>query len=190
VGTDAKAAEPDTTLGPLTVLLVEDEPSVARLTATWLKKMGCVVIASTNGREADTLASEISAPIDLLLADVMLPGMRGPVLAGAIRRRHPETAVLFTSGYSPELVSELFAEHVDTAMLLRKPYTAAQSAPRSDSPWRARRRRLRPRKRRLSRCSSRDRRILSSGGRPLAPCSEGGEDRGRGQGRARLGIPP
>jgi two-component system cell cycle sensor histidine kinase/response regulator CckA len=126
VGTDAKAAEPDTTLGPLTVLLVEDEPSVARLTATWLKKMGCVVIASTNGREADTLASEISAPIDLLLADVMLPGMRGPVLAGAIRRRHPETAVLFTSGYSPELVSELFAEHVDTAMLLRKPYTAAQ----------------------------------------------------------------
>ena len=49
-----------------------------------------------------------------------------PVLAGAIRRRHPETAVLFTSGYSPELVSELFAEHVDTAMLLRKPYTAAQ----------------------------------------------------------------
>jgi DNA-binding NarL/FixJ family response regulator len=56
----------------------------------------------------------------------MLPGMRGPVLAGAIRRRHPETAVLFTSGYSPELVSELFAAHVDTAMLLHKPYTAAQ----------------------------------------------------------------
>ena len=124
--TDAKAAEPDTTLGPLTVLLVEDEPSVARVTATWLKKMGCGVITSTNGREADALASEISAPIDLLVADVMLPGMRGPVLAGAIRRRHPETAVLFTSGYSPELVSELFAEHVDTAMLLRKPYTAAQ----------------------------------------------------------------
>jgi DNA-binding response OmpR family regulator len=126
MSTDAKTEETPAELGPLTVLLVEDEPSVARVTALWLKKMGCNVIGATDGREADKLASERSVPIDLLLADVMLPGMRGPVLAGAIRRRHPETAVLFTSGYSPELVSELFAEHVDTAMLLRKPYTAAQ----------------------------------------------------------------
>jgi hypothetical protein len=47
-------------------------------------------------------------------------------LAVAIRRIHHETAVLFTSGYSPELVSELFASHLDTALLLKKPYTKAQ----------------------------------------------------------------
>jgi DNA-binding response OmpR family regulator len=112
----------------MTVFLVEDDLAVAALTAAWLRALSFEVIVSNDGREAGALASRLTAPLDLLLTDVMLTGMRGPVLAGAVRSHHPEMAVLFTSGYSPELVGEIFASHIDTALLLHKPYTADQLA--------------------------------------------------------------
>ena len=111
-----------------TVLLVEDDLAVAKATSAWLRKLGYEVLVSHDGKSACDLAANRSQPIDLLLTDVMLPGMRGPVLAGVIRARHPEMAVLFSSGYSPELVGELFTAHTNTAMLLRKPYNAKQLA--------------------------------------------------------------
>lgn len=110
----------------LSVLLVEDDPGVAQVAATWLRKLHCDVTVAGSGTEAEKIAAQHKEPLDLLVADVMLPGMRGPALAGAVRRHHHETAVLFTSGYSPELVSELFASHLDKAILLNKPYTKAQ----------------------------------------------------------------
>ncbi len=112
----------------ITVLLVEDDLAVARITASWLRKLGYQVLVSNDGRSACDVAAKRHEPIDLLLTDVMLPGMRGPVLAGVIRARHPEMAVLFSSGYSPELVGELFTAHTNTAMLLRKPYNSGQLA--------------------------------------------------------------
>ena len=112
----------------MTVFLVQDDLAVAALTATWLRALNFEVIVSNDGSNAGALASRLTAPIDLLLTDVILTGMRGPVLAGAVRRHHPEMAVLFTSGYSRELVGEIFASHIDTALLLHKPYTADQLA--------------------------------------------------------------
>jgi DNA-binding response OmpR family regulator len=111
-----------------TVLLVEDDLSVAAVTEVWLRALGFNVIVSHDGREASVLASARSERIDLLLADVMLPGMHGPMLAGAVRSSHPEMAVLFSSGYSPELVGEIFASNTNAALLLHKPYNAAQLA--------------------------------------------------------------
>ena len=113
---------------PPTVLLVENDVAVASTTAVWLRELGFEVVVSHGGREAAALAAGMLAPLALLLTDVVLPKMRGPALAGAIHARHPETAVLFTSGYSPELVSEVFASGTDQAPLLRKPYTAEQLA--------------------------------------------------------------
>ena len=110
----------------ISVLLVEDDPAVAQVAEAWLRKLHCDVTVARDGREAEDIAARRKAPLDLLVADVMLPGMRGPALAGVVRRHHHETAVLFTSGYSPELVSELFASHLDTALLIKKPYTKAQ----------------------------------------------------------------
>jgi two-component system cell cycle sensor histidine kinase/response regulator CckA len=115
-------------LRQMTVLLVEDDLQVAKVTSNWLRKMGYHVLVSHDGKSACDLAAKRTATIDLLLTDVMLPGMRGPVLAGVIRARHPEMAVLFSSGYSPELVGELFTAHTNTAMLLRKPYNSKQLA--------------------------------------------------------------
>jgi DNA-binding response OmpR family regulator len=112
----------------MTVFLVQDDLALAALTATWLRALNFEVIVSNDGSNADALASRLTGPIDLLLTDVILTGMRGPVLAGAVRRHHPEMAVLFTSGYSRELVGEIFASHIDTTLLLHKPYTADQLA--------------------------------------------------------------
>ena len=113
---------------PRTVFLVEDDLAVAALTAIWLRALNFEVIVSNDGPNAVALASRLTGPIDLLLTSVTLTGMHGPVLAGAVRSHHPEMAVLFTSGYSSALVGEIFASHIDTTLLLHKPYTADQLA--------------------------------------------------------------
>src|ERR1035437_499382 len=113
---------------PMTVFLVQDDLAAAALTATWLTAFNFEAIVSPEVPNAAGVASRLTGSIDLLLTDVILTGMRGPVLPGAVRSHHPEVAVLFTSGYSPELVGEIFASHIDTAFLLHKPYTAAQLA--------------------------------------------------------------
>jgi two-component system NtrC family sensor kinase len=81
-----------------------------------------------NGTEAGALAASRAEPFDLLLTDVVLPGMSGSELAALVHRHHPETAILYASGYS--------AEHVDSvvsgpeAPLLEKPYSLEQLASR------------------------------------------------------------
>jgi two-component system, cell cycle sensor histidine kinase and response regulator CckA len=106
----------------LSVLLVDDDPSVVDLTSTYLRAAGYRVVSAGNGRDALGVAQGLGEPIDVMVIDVMLPGMSGPVLAGAMRKLHPESAVLFTSGYSPELVAEISAPHTTNAIVLRKPF--------------------------------------------------------------------
>ena len=130
MGAKSSEKRPGTGSRGLTVLLVEDDPNVAATTAEWLRRLDYEVIVRANGKEACELAEKRIEPIDLLLSDVMLPGMRGPVLAGALRTSHPEMAVLFTSGYSPELLGEMFSSTMETALLLYKPYTSEQLASR------------------------------------------------------------
>jgi two-component system, cell cycle sensor histidine kinase and response regulator CckA len=126
MGSEDTSARPAGQSRPLTVLLVEDDPGVSVVTETWLRKADFEVIVCSDGRQAEALAASRTEPIDVLIADVMLPGMRGPILAGAVHRRHPEVAVLFTSGHSPELVGELFTSNVEKALLLHKPYNKVQ----------------------------------------------------------------
>ncbi len=123
---DESAEAPDN--GRISVLLVEDDAAVLAVTSAWLHSLGYEVLVCSDGRAADALGSRRRAPIDVLLTDVMLPGMRGPAVATAIRRRHPEAAVIYTSGYSPELVGEMFAFDSCSAPLLHKPYTRDQLA--------------------------------------------------------------
>ena len=81
-----------------------------------------------NGTEAGALAASRSEPFDLLLTDVVLPGMSGSELAALVHRHHPGTAILYASGYSPEHVDSVV--NGPQAPLLEKPYSLEQLASR------------------------------------------------------------
>lgn len=99
-----KSAENENTAsshtGPRTVLLVDDEPAVRRVTAEFLEMSGYKVIAAGSGMEALELAQACFDPIHLLLTDLSMPLMDGRQTAEKISRLHPETAVLYMSGNS------------------------------------------------------------------------------------------
>gem|GEM_PF-366094 len=91
--------------GSETVLLVEDEQMVRTLAIRLLKKMGYNVIDASNGRKALEIVSEMKDRIDLLMTDVVMPGMNGRQLAEKLKEIHPETKVLFTSGYTENIIA-------------------------------------------------------------------------------------
>lgn len=91
--------------GNETVLLVEDELMVRNLAVRLLGKMGYRVIEAANGKDALKLASDFSEKIDLLMTDVVMPGMNGRQLSENLKEIHPETKVLFTSGYTENIIA-------------------------------------------------------------------------------------
>ncbi len=103
-----------------TILVVEDEPPLRRLVVSVLAAAGHQVLEAVNGYEAIALA-EGHERIDLLLTDVIMPGITGPDVAARLRSRRPELAVLYMSGYDNELIDQKALER--TASFLPKPFT-------------------------------------------------------------------
>jgi CheY-like chemotaxis protein len=105
-----------------TVLLVEDEDLVRSLAKRVLEKKGYRVFVAPCGAEALDLFPTIPARVDLVVTDVMMPGMGGRELAGRLRDRQPGLRVLFMSGYTADEVLrqgiETEAEH-----FIQKPFT-------------------------------------------------------------------
>jgi CheY-like chemotaxis protein len=95
---------PDTPRGTETVLLVEDEESVRELAHAMLKRLGYTVLCATNGGEALMLVKNYDEPIDLLMTDVVMPGINGRELAERMSIARPAIKVLFTSGYTENVV--------------------------------------------------------------------------------------
>lgn len=115
---------PEAPLG--TILVVEDQPEVRQFTAGALRSHGYTVLEAANGRDALALAETCLASIDLLLTDVIMPGMGGTELASALQReREPgrPLAVLYISGYTEGAISRDGVLLVN-AMLLDKPFTS------------------------------------------------------------------
>jgi two-component system cell cycle sensor histidine kinase/response regulator CckA len=86
--------------GQDTILLVEDEDPVRAFAARALRLRGYNVLEASGGDAALELVRNHPRPIDLLVSDVVMPGMDGPTLARASRRLRPEMRVLFMSGYA------------------------------------------------------------------------------------------
>ncbi|BFU44521.1 PAS domain S-box protein [Krasilnikovia sp. MM14-A1004] len=105
------------------VLLAEDDSEVCQIAARILRAHGYRVTEAPDGRAA--LAHLAEQPFDLLLSDVIMPGMSGIQLADAVRREHPTVAVLLVSGYSAESaeVRRLLATGTP---IVYKPFTAEE----------------------------------------------------------------
>jgi signal transduction histidine kinase/ActR/RegA family two-component response regulator len=88
--------------GEVTVLLVEDEPEVREVTRIVLERAGFTVLPAENGREAVSICHKHSGPIDALLTDVVMPGMRGPEVADRVRKLRPDIRVTYMSGYADD----------------------------------------------------------------------------------------
>lgn len=109
------------------ILLVEDEPAVRALATTVLRRAGHDVIVAASGDEALRALAAMPVRPELLLTDVMMPGLTGPELAARIRSTDPEIRVLFMSGYAQDALDEggalegdgFVAKPFDPATLLR-----------------------------------------------------------------------
>jgi two-component system, cell cycle sensor histidine kinase and response regulator CckA len=88
-----------------TILLVEDEQGVREATAEYLKQRGYTVLTANGGPQALTLANQFNGTIHLMLTDVVMPQMSGHELSEKITIIHPETRVVFMSGYANNLLS-------------------------------------------------------------------------------------
>jgi two-component system cell cycle sensor histidine kinase/response regulator CckA len=108
-----------------TVLLVEDEQALRKLTRRMLQDMGMTVLEAKDAFEAIEIAKQTETSIDLLLTDVVMPGMSGRALAEALSPIRPELRVLYMSGYSDGVMAQQGIMEAGIT-ILRKPFTKDQ----------------------------------------------------------------
>jgi PAS domain S-box-containing protein len=113
--------------GTETVLLVEDEAGVRALAAEGLRALGYTVLEAPRGDAGVRLAQAHAGPIDLVLTDVVMPGLGGAQVVEAVRQRHGGARVLFMSGYTDDAVVR-HGVLEDGAEFIQKPFTPAQLA--------------------------------------------------------------
>jgi len=118
--TDTELFECREVRGSETVLVVEDDESVRECSVEFLSSVGYQVLAAASGEEAVALAARHKGKIDLMLADVVMPGVNGTKLALSLAETRPDMKVLFVSGHGGTVAR---LKGVETgALFLEKPY--------------------------------------------------------------------
>lgn len=106
----------------ITILLVEDEPTILEMSRSMLQIFGYTVISAGSPQEALKKSLEHSGKIDLLITDVIMPEMNGRELSKKITSHHPEIKCLFMSGYTAEVIA--YQGVIDEDMnFIQKPFT-------------------------------------------------------------------
>ncbi len=100
------AEEEELSGGAEVVLCVEDEPLVREVTVTMLRRLGYVVLEAESPDAALALAQGAAGRVDLLVTDVIMPGMNGRELAEALLRLRPGLRILYTSGYTEDVIAQ------------------------------------------------------------------------------------
>jgi two-component system, cell cycle sensor histidine kinase and response regulator CckA len=131
--TDAPAAperqhiRPSATEGSETLLLVEDNDAIREISAQALRRRGYTVFEARNGEDAIDWASKSAIHADMLITDVVMPGMSGPNLAARLMQQSPNLRVLYMSGYTDD-ATEVHGAFWGGVPLLQKPFTPSQLA--------------------------------------------------------------
>lgn len=119
------AAEPR---GHETILLVEDDELALTLVHMMLEQLGYTVLSASSGGEALRVIDTTSRPVDLLISDVVMPGIDGVDLAERLLARYPNARALFTSGYTTDAALEHGVPSPD--VFLQKPFDIGMLARR------------------------------------------------------------
>jgi two-component system cell cycle sensor histidine kinase/response regulator CckA len=90
--------------GNETILVVEDEEEVRKLTAKILERQGYRILETSNGDDALLACERRKGPIHLMLADIVMPGMSGSELAKLLKPLYPEIKILYMSGYTDNAI--------------------------------------------------------------------------------------
>jgi two-component system cell cycle sensor histidine kinase/response regulator CckA len=114
------------TVGSELVLLVEDNSVVRGLVRKALSRHGYRVVEAASGEQALTLAETVPGHIDLILSDVVMPGMQGPELVAQLKVTRPQSKVLFMSGYPADAFTKGQEGAGPTAEWLQKPFTTGR----------------------------------------------------------------
>ena len=114
-----------------TILVLDDEPGVLRLVSIMLEKKGYRVLSAANGDQA-LRHCDVTPDIDLLLMDVIAPGMSGPMIADQIIARRPGIKILFMSGYEGTQVVQRYVVEQGHALIV-KPFTMPDLSQRVES---------------------------------------------------------
>jgi two-component system cell cycle sensor histidine kinase/response regulator CckA len=110
---------------PTTVLVVDDEAAMLRLLRRQLEALGCTVLEAPNGPEALRLLLGRPSVVDLVLSDIVMPGMNGTELADRILTDRPEQCVILMSGQVPGGLARI-GRREKIVPVLRKPFTPNQ----------------------------------------------------------------
>jgi two-component system, cell cycle sensor histidine kinase and response regulator CckA len=124
-GEKLSKAKKDELWGSGTVLLVEDEPMVRSVAERALTRHGYKVLAADNGEDALEIL-ERGEPIELLISDVVMPGMDGPTMVREARKSRPNLKILFISGYAEEQLRKSI--DIENVNFLPKPFSVTELA--------------------------------------------------------------
>jgi two-component system cell cycle sensor histidine kinase/response regulator CckA len=118
---------PSDLTGNARILLVEDEEAVRAFAGRALTARGYTVYEAASGPEALDLMNGLEKPIDLVISDVVMPGMDGPTLLRELRRRQPKLKIIFVSGYAEDAFQRHLPKDEDF-QFLPKPFSLKELA--------------------------------------------------------------
>jgi two-component system, cell cycle sensor histidine kinase and response regulator CckA len=110
-----------------TILVVEDDAAIRTNVRDCLRQLGYTALEAASGYKALELCEQLQGKIDLVLTDLVMPGMSGHQMGHKLARRYPGIQMLYTSGYTEEVAARRDLLQAAT-LFLEKPYTVADLA--------------------------------------------------------------
>jgi two-component system cell cycle sensor histidine kinase/response regulator CckA len=107
-------------------LLVEDDSAVRGLVSTALRRHGYRVVEAVSGEQALAVAETVREHVDLILSDVVMPGMQGPELVAQLSVKWPHSKVLYMSGYPADAFGKGKEGPGFSGEWLQKPFTTGR----------------------------------------------------------------